>query len=135
VEALSGEGMAVLYTTHYMEEAQRLCDRVGIIDSGKVIAEGTTQQLVARIGEREQLRIEATGELDGAADQVRALDGIGETSVEEHAVVVLADDSSRRLPAIVERLGAAGVEIGSIEISRPDLEAVFLYLTGKALRE
>ena len=135
VEALSGEGMAVLYTTHYMEEAQRLCDRVGIIDSGKVIAEGTIQQLVARIGERDQLRIEATGDLDGAADKVRGLDGIGEVSVEEHAIVVLAEDGSRQLPAIIERLSAAGAEIGSIEVTRPDLEAVFLHLTGKALRE
>jgi ABC-2 type transport system ATP-binding protein len=135
VEALSGEGMAVLYTTHYMEEAQRLCDRVGIIDSGKVIAEGTTQQLVARIGEREQLRIGATGDLDGAADKVRVLDGISEASVEEHTIVVLAEDASRQLPAVIERLSAAGVDIGSIEVARPDLEAVFLHLTGKALRE
>jgi ABC-2 type transport system ATP-binding protein len=135
VEALAGEGMAVLYTTHYMEEAERLCDRIGIIDSGQVIAEGTTAQLVARIGEREQLRIEATGQLDGAADRVRALDGVSEVSVEERAIVVLADDGSRQLPAIIEQLGSAGVEIGSIEITRPDLEAVFLHLTGKALRE
>ncbi|HEX6234430.1 MAG TPA: ABC transporter ATP-binding protein [Jiangellaceae bacterium] len=135
VEALSREGMAVLYTTHYMEEAERLCDRIGIIDSGKVIAEGTTQQLVASIGEREQLRIEATGHLEDAAARVRELDGVSDATVEEHAIVVLADDGSRRLPVILERLGASGVEIDSIEVARPDLEAVFLHLTGKALRE
>ncbi|HEU4540471.1 MAG TPA: ABC transporter ATP-binding protein [Jiangellaceae bacterium] len=135
VEALSGEGMAVLYTTHYMEEAERLCDRIAIIDSGKVIAEGTTQQLVASIGERERLRIEATGQLDSAAVRVRELDGVSDASVEEHAIVVLADDGSRQLPAIIERLSASGVEIDSIEVARPDLEAVFLHLTGKALRE
>jgi len=135
VESLSGEGMAVLYTTHYMEEAERLCDRVGIIDSGKVIAEGTTQQLVARIGEREQVRIEVSGQLDGTVDRVRALDGVSDASVEEHAIVVLAEDASRLLPTIIEQLTGDGVEIGSIEVTRPDLEAVFLHLTGKALRE
>jgi ABC-2 type transport system ATP-binding protein len=135
VESLSGEGMAVLYTTHYMEEAERLCDRVGIIDSGKVIAEGTTQQLVARIGEREQVRIEVSGQLDGTVDRVRALDGVSDASVEEHAIVVLAEDASRLLPTIIEQLTGDGVDIGSIEVTRPDLEAVFLHLTGKALRE
>jgi ABC-2 type transport system ATP-binding protein len=135
VESLSGEGMAVLYTTHYMEEAERLCDRVGIIDSGKVIAEGTTQQLVARIGEREQVRIEVSGQLDGTVDRVRALDGVSDASVEEHAIVVLTEDAARLLPTIIEQLTGDGVEIGSIEVTRPDLEAVFLHLTGKALRE
>ena len=63
------------------------------------------------------------------------MDGVSEVSVEEHAIVVLAKDGSRQLPAIIERLSAGGVEIDSIEVARPDLEAVFLHLTGKALRE
>jgi ABC-type multidrug transport system ATPase subunit len=67
VQGLSGEGMAVLYTTHYMEEADRLCDRVGIIDHGKLIAEGTRQRLVSLVGERDRVRLSAAGELDKAA--------------------------------------------------------------------
>jgi ABC-2 type transport system ATP-binding protein len=118
-----------------MEEAERLCDRVGIIDSGRVIAEGTTLQLVARIGERERLRIEVSGHIDGTVERLRALDGVSDASVEEHAIVVLAEDASRQLPTIIEQLIADGVEIGSIDVARPDLEAVFLHLTGKALRE
>ncbi|MFW6091130.1 MAG: ABC transporter ATP-binding protein [Actinomycetota bacterium] len=135
VEALSVEGMAVLYTTHYMEEAERLCDRVGIIDSGTIIAEGTTKQLVSSIGEQERLRIEVTGQLDGAADRVAEIVGAGKVSLDEHSMVVLTDNASRDLPSIIERLAAHGVQIGSIEVTRPDLEAVFLHLTGKALRE
>ena len=67
VEGLSGEGMAVLYTTHYMEEAERLCDRVGIIDHGKLIAEGTRRELVGLVGERDRVDLSATGDLAKAA--------------------------------------------------------------------
>jgi ABC-2 type transport system ATP-binding protein len=135
VEALSREGMAVLYTTHYMEEAERLCDRIGIIDSGRVIAEGTTKQLVAMIGEQERLRIEVSGHLDGADERLQSVVGGGTVSVEEHALVILTDNASRQLPSIIEQLGDQNIQIGSIEVTRPDLEAVFLHLTGKALRE
>jgi ABC-2 type transport system ATP-binding protein len=135
VEALSGEGMAVLYTTHYMEEAERLCDRIGIIDSGKVIAEGTTRQLVATIGEQEQLRIGVSGHLDGSPEHLQQLVGTDKVTLEEHTLVVLTDNASRQLPSIIERLAAHHLQVGSIEVARPDLEAVFLHLTGKALRE
>ena len=63
VERLSVEGMAVLYTTHYMEEAERLCDRVGIIDKGKIVAEGTRRELVELVGQRDRVRLGATGDL------------------------------------------------------------------------
>jgi ABC-2 type transport system ATP-binding protein len=135
VETLAGEGMSVLYTTHYMEEAERLCDRIGIIDSGQVIAEGTTRELVAMIGEREQLRIEVSGHGDDVVGALRGRAGINDVSLDDHALVIIADDSSRHLPSIIETLSASGVSIGSIDVSRPDLEAVFLHLTGKALRE
>ena len=69
VERLSGAGMAVLYTTHYMEEAERLCDRIGIIDHGKLIAEGTRDELVSMVGEGDQVRLAATGDLAAAADR------------------------------------------------------------------
>jgi ABC-2 type transport system ATP-binding protein len=135
VEALSDEGMAVLYTTHYMEEAERLCDRVGIMDSGQVIAEGTPNQLKASIGEHERVRIEFTGHVRSAVEQIRGTEGISDVAIDEEAVVVLADEASRHLPSIINHLAADGVQVGSIDVSRPDLEAVFLHLTGKALRE
>jgi len=127
--------MAWLYATHYMEEDEGLCDRIGIIDSGRVIAEGTTQQLVATIGEQERLRIETGGDLDGAAEQIRGLPGVSEAWPDERSLVVITDDGARRMPAIIELLTRMHVQIGSIEVTRPDLEAVFLHLTGKALRE
>lgn len=136
VEALSAEGMAVVYTTHYMEEAERLCDRIGIVDTGRVIAEGTTAELVAGIGEQDQIRAEVSGTVgDDTIETLRSSDGVTDVSIDGHTLTVLADNGSRHLPALIERLAAGGVEIGSIDVARPDLEAVFLHLTGKALRE
>jgi ABC-2 type transport system ATP-binding protein len=135
VAALSGAGMAVLYTTHYMEEAERLCDRVGIIDHGKLIAEGTRPDLVGMVGEGDQVRLSAAGDLARAAAglaerswvrQARALDG---------GIDLVVEDARSELPAILSDVAAAGVAVRSVEVTEPDLEAVFLHLTGRALRD
>jgi ABC-2 type transport system ATP-binding protein len=136
VEALRGEGSAVLYTTHYMEEAERLCDRVGIIDQGRLIAEGTRRELVAQIGERDRIELAAAGDLVGlAAACRRTLDGVDEATVVAGGLHLVAPDGRRLLPKLLELAEAAGVEVTSVEVVEPDLEAVFLHLTGKALRD
>ncbi|HEX6946995.1 MAG TPA: ABC transporter ATP-binding protein [Acidimicrobiia bacterium] len=133
VEQLSSEGMAVLYTTHYMEEAERLCDRVGIIDEGSIKAEGTRRDLVALIGEKD--RIVLTGELDGAADDVRQIPGVAEVYQSEHRLDVMVGQASSILPTILTRISQAGCSVTGVEVEEPNLEAVFLHLTGKALRD
>ncbi|HEY9556689.1 MAG TPA: ABC transporter ATP-binding protein [Acidimicrobiales bacterium] len=135
VEQLSREGMAVLYTTHYMEEAERLCDRIGIIDQGELKAEGTARQLTASIGEREVLRIDVVGSVDGVAKQLGATEGVASVTAREGGFDVLADDASALVAHAVTLITAAGATISSVEIARPDLEAVFLHVTGKALRD
>jgi ABC-2 type transport system ATP-binding protein len=136
VEALGGEGVAVLYTTHYMEEAERLCDRVGIIDQGRLIAEGTRRELVATIGERDRIELAASGDLVGlAAAARRALDGVDEATVVAGGLHLVGRDGRRLLPRLLELAEQAGVEVTSVEVVEPDLEAVFLHLTGKALRD
>jgi len=136
VEALRGEGAAVLYTTHYMEEAERLCDRVGIIDQGRLIAEGTRRELVAQIGERDRIALAASGDLVGlAAGCRRTLDGVDEATVVAGGLHLVARDGRRLLPKLLELAETAGVEVTSVEVVEPDLEAVFLHLTGKALRD
>jgi len=136
VEALRGEGAAVLYTTHYMEEAERLCDRVGIIDQGRLIAEGTRRELVAQIGERDRIELAASGDLIGlAAGCRRTLDGVDEATVVAGGLHLVARDGRRLLPKLLELAETAGVEVTSVEVVEPDLEAVFLHLTGKALRD
>jgi ABC-2 type transport system ATP-binding protein len=136
VEALRGEGAAVLYTTHYMEEAERLCDRVGIIDQGRLIAEGTRRELVAQVGERDRIELTAAGDLVGlAAGCRRTVDGVDEATVVAGGLHLVARDGRRLLPKLLELAEAAGVEVTSVEVVEPDLEAVFLHLTGKALRD
>ena len=135
VEALSAAGMGILYTTHYMEEAERLCDRVGIIDEGRIIAEGTRRELVALVGELDKVSLTADGDLHAAAAELRGLDGIRNVSIREGGLDLLVPDARVALPAILAATTHDGVKVRSVEVVEPDLEAVFLHLTGKGLRD
>ena len=135
VEQLASEGMAVLYTTHYMEEAERLCDRIGIIDDGEIKAEGTRRELVALVGQHDGIALTATGSLDAAADAAAALDGVTSASAHGGRLDVVATEARGLLPALLAAVAAAGAQVTSVEVTEPDLETVFLHLTGKALRD
>ncbi|MEX1125590.1 MAG: ABC transporter ATP-binding protein [Acidimicrobiia bacterium] len=135
VESLSAEGMAVLYTTHYMEEAERLCDRVAIIDEGTFKAEGTRRELVSMVGGRDRITIAATGDSSQATQVARAMSGVFEASQSDHGLEILADEASSLLPELLSRIAAAGAVITGVEVVEPNLEAVFLHVTGKALRD
>jgi len=135
VQGLSGEGMAVLYTTHYMEEAERLCDRVGIIDHGKLIAEGTRNELVSLVGEGDRVRLVATGNLAKAAAELAGHPWVRQASATEEGIDLVVDDARSNLPAILTTAAAAEAAVRSVEVTEPDLEAVFLQLTGRALRD
>ena len=135
VQALGSDGMAVLYTTHYMEEAERICDRVGIIDRGRLVAEGTRRELVAQIAEHDHVRLAATGDLAALAAECAGLDGVASAIVTGDALDVVVIEGRRFLPRVIEIAERLGVTLNSIEVTEPDLESVFLHLTGTALRE
>jgi len=135
VEGLSGAGMAVLYTTHYMEEAERLCDRIGIIDHGKLIAEGTRAELVGMVGEGDQVRLSATGDLAGAAASLAARPWVRQAKALDGSIDLVVENARSELPVLLTDVAAAGVTVRSVEVTEPDLEAVFLHLTGRALRD
>jgi linearmycin/streptolysin S transport system ATP-binding protein len=135
VEALAAQGMAVLYTTHYMEEAERLCDRIGIIDLGELKAEGTRAELVSMVGAHDRVRLEGVGGLEVAAAECRKLPAVQAASVEDGGLQLIVDQVRNLLPELLQRVAAAGVAVHAVEVVEPDLEAVFLHLTGKALRE
>jgi ABC-2 type transport system ATP-binding protein len=135
IEALGGEGLSVLYTTHYMEEAERLCDRVGIIDEGRLVAEGTRGELVARLGADQRVDVAATGDLAAFAAACDDLPGTRGVDRRDGTVAVRVDDGGRALAGIVAAADRSGATIGGIELVQPDLEDVFLGLTGKALRD
>jgi ABC-2 type transport system ATP-binding protein len=135
VEALASEGMAVLYTTHYMEEAERLCDRVGILDDGSLKAEGTRRELISLVGEQDRLRIDTRGEPAAAAAAAASVPGVDTAVPRDGGIDVLARNVRASLADIVRAIDATGAGITSMEVREPNLEAVFLHLTGKALRD
>ena len=128
-------GMAVLYTTHYIEEVEKLCQRVGIIDHGELIAEGTRAELVEMVGERDRILIGADGPLAEGARRIAELEGVHEAVVTANAMELLVDDATPLLPRILETLTQSQVSVSGVDVEEPNLEAVFLHLTGRALRD
>ncbi len=135
VRSLGASGMAILYTTHYMEEADRVCDRVGIVDHGRLIAEGTRRELVSRLEEHDRIELGATGNLEAFVAASRSIDGVDGATITDHHIQLLARDGRRLLPAVLEAAEQNGAIVNNVELVEPDLEAVFLHLTGTALRE
>jgi len=135
VDRLSAEGMAVLYTTHYMEEAERLCDRVGIIDLGELKAEGTRRELVALVGQRDLVTLGLAGTPEVAARACESLQFVVHASAKDERLELTVEDARRTLPEILQAVSASGASVRSVEVLEPNLEAVFLHLTGKALRD
>lgn len=144
-------GMTILYTTHLMEEAQELSDRVAIIDHGEIIAQGTQDELTQQVGEDDRLEF-SIGEYtltEALATQIQdAVEGVSrvlltqpELSSEGRAqhlparITVFAKRGRRALPDVISFLNRTGVAVQSVEVREPDLEAVFLALTGRALRD
>ncbi len=135
VERLGEEGMAVLYTTHYMEEAERLCDRVGIIDEGQIKAEGTRAELVSMVGGRDRVALAFTGHAEPAVEALRRLERVEDVSAGDGTIQVLVEGAASLLPEMLRRSAEAGITVTSVDVDEPNLEAVFLHLTGKALRD
>lgn len=137
VKELNRQGMTVLYTTHYMEEAQELSNRVGIIDHGDLIALGTQSELTRQVGEYEELQLHL-GEMDdseGLAAALRGLEGVVRADVIDHTITLITPDAERILAPAVSRANEKNIKIRSVNIQEPNLEAVFLHLTGRALRD
>lgn len=137
VKDLNKQGMTVLYTTHYMEEAQELSDRVGIMDHGELIALGTQDELTKQVGETETLilHIGENEDPEALAKAVSAVEGVQKADVTDHEVSVITTDAKDILAAVVSKANERGIKIRSMDIREPNLEAVFLHLTGRALRD
>ncbi|GGO67687.1 ABC transporter ATP-binding protein [Nonomuraea cavernae] len=135
VQRLAAEGVATLYTTHYMEEAERLCDRVGIVDAGHMLAEGTRRELVGLLDEHDRVILRVADGAARAVPTLRDLPGVLKAGGEDGDLELIVNEARSLLPAIIGALGEAGVEVRSVEVREPDLESVFLHITGKALRD
>jgi ABC-2 type transport system ATP-binding protein len=135
VKEMNRQGTTVLYTTHYMEEAQELSDHIAIMDEGKVIAYGMHDELVKIVGELDRIDLAINAESAQVMEQWRATEGVHQVTAENGELTLLVDDSNVVLPRLFESATQAGVRITSVEIQEPNLETVFLHLTGRALRD
>ena len=129
------EGMCVLYTTHYMEEAETLCDRIAIIDHGTIIAAGTLGELRGMVGESDILRFAGHFDPQKAREALHGLDGVEVVQVEPDELRLSLRAAWHRLPDLFAALGAVGSEVRETTLTQPSLESLFIKLTGKELRE
>ncbi len=127
-------GACVLYTTHYMEEAETLCDRLAVIDHGSIIAQGTLAELRALLAERDLLRLTGVFRPDAVREALANLDGVEIVQADETQLALSVSDASHRLPSIFAAINSAG-EVRGTTLTQPSLESLFIKLTGKELRE
>lgn len=136
VEQLVAEGMSLLYTSHYMEEVERVCTRVGIIDRGRVVADGTKRELVAELGGTDRVELVLDGDVPAAAEKLRTVDGVSEAVVTGTSSIRLLVTGGRHLlPALLAAVADTAAAVTGVEVVEPDLEAAFLHLTGSTLRD
>jgi ABC-2 type transport system ATP-binding protein len=134
VESLNrDDGITVFLTTQYLEEADRLAERLAIIDHGRIVAEGTPEQLKRSVG-ADVVTIElGDGQRDRARESLEGLDGMKEVREEGHGLTLFVADGSHAVPEVIRRLDRASVDVGPVSVHRPTLDEVFLRATGSRL--
>jgi len=135
VRELNRRGSTIVYTSHYMEEVETVCDRVGIIDHGKLIACGSKNDLKKQVDTEEKILIEATDIRYNPVDEIKGLKGVLNVSLSENTIEVSATRAQDNLQDILFILTKSGVRVRNISLKEPDLESVFLSLTGRKLRD
>jgi ABC-2 type transport system ATP-binding protein len=135
IREVAASGTTVLYTTHYMEEAQELCDRIAIIDHGKILTVGSLQELYRLAGEAEVLTLRGGFAEHDARDRLSRLDGLKIlNSGDGSAVLSVGTEGPGLLDILPEVLGC-GLELSDVSIQQPNLQSVFISLTGRELRD
>ena len=133
---LNREGQTILLTTHYMEEADQLCDRVAIMDHGRILALDTPAALKRSVGAEEIVTVKARGDGNALAERLTAeIEGVTRTRVVNGGVELHVQGGERLVPRVVNAAESGGFEVADLSVSKPSLETVFINLTGKALRD
>jgi len=135
VKNLKNEGTTVIYTSHYVEEVEDICDRVAIMDHGKIIISGTVTELLNQAGHYQELSIMLQSSSENVAAHIKVLPGVEDALVAEKSLKVLSASAEETLPLVWDILTQQKLQVSEIKISRPNLESLFLKLTGRALRD
>ena len=135
VRSQAAAGSCVLYTTHYMEEAESLCDQLAIVDNGQIIAAGTLTELRAVMGERDLIRLTGSFEANAATAALTALAGVEVVQAEEDNLTLAVGQASQRLSEIFAALSSIESTVRETTLTQANLESLFIKLTGRELRE
>jgi ABC-2 type transport system ATP-binding protein len=134
VRRMHERGTTVFLTTHYLDEADALCDRIAIIDHGKIVAEGTPEELKREVA-GDLVTVSVIGDQQGAIDLLKGQPFVREASTEDGLVRLYVDHGEAAMPTILRLLDSAGIQLATIGLQRPSLDDVFLRKTGRSLRE
>jgi len=135
VKGVAAAGTTVIYTTHYLEEAEELCDRIAIMDHGKLLAEGTLEELIRRVGGRELVTVRGAFAPQALREVVASLPGVTVTAEEPGRFVLTVDGSGRGAVEVLGRVLGAGLDVHGVSVQPPSLNMLFLNLTGRELRD
>ncbi|WP_445475660.1 ABC transporter ATP-binding protein [Methanococcoides methylutens] len=135
IRDLNQQGMTVLLTTHQMEDAEKLCHRIAIVDKGKLIALDTLDGLLKMVGETDIIQVTAKEITPEAVDVIQRIENVQKVSVDEDSMTIQLVQGRELLAGIIKALTASGTKVESIQIKEPDLETLFLHLTGTKLRK
>ncbi len=135
IKELNRQGVTVIYTTHYMEEAEELSHHIAIMDHGQIIARGTHSELTRLVGGQARVDLTLNQEAGALVEACKNIPEISQASIKENLLTVMTADSNKTLPHLFESANALSLRISSVNIQEPNLEAVFLHLTGRELRD
>lgn len=135
VKELNKRGATIIYTSHYMEEVESICTRVGIMDFGKLIALGTKQELKLLLNDKEKINIDTDGINSEVIDEIKNLRGVSSLDVKSNSLEIISKNAQQILQDVLFILSTEDIKVKNILIKEPDLESLFLQLTGKNLRE
>ena len=135
IKKLNQEGMTIIYTSHYMEEVDFLCDRIYIMDEGNVVASGTKDELVSMVNKDQRIVVEFEQAMEENCHAFKVLEEVKSVSCQDKTLTLLTESKAPLMQKIIEISQKQELDVISIDVEKPNLESVFLELTGKALRD